>query len=120
MPKRSDKPTKESILEQFEFCKKYYSKLREAYERDEEFYNLDFKDKLRIPSEFKNDRVVLPTARDVVDTGINHTNINNARVFTNKKGTSEIGKKSAEMLRKLGLGIIHGINVESRIAGCKF
>ncbi|KKN72908.1 hypothetical protein LCGC14_0406120 [marine sediment metagenome] len=116
MPKRDEKPTKESILEQFEFCKKYYSKLRTCYEWDENFYNLDFKKKLHIPGEFAKDRVVLPTARDVVDTGINHTNIFNARVFTNKKGTSEIGKKSAEMLRKLGLGIIHGINVESRIA----
>ncbi|KKN64750.1 hypothetical protein LCGC14_0488820 [marine sediment metagenome] len=116
MAKRSDKPTKESILEQFEFCKKYYSKLRTCYETDEEFYNLEFKGRLNIPAEFQRDTVILPTARDVVDTGINHTNINNARVFTNKKGTSEISKKSAEMLRKLGLGIIHGINVEARIA----
>ncbi len=116
MPKRDKKPTKESILEQFEFCKKYYSQLRVKYEEDEEFYNLDFKGRLNIPQEFQKDVVILPTARDVVDTGVNHTNINNARVFTNKKGTSEISKKSAEMLRKLGLGIIHGINVESRIA----
>ena len=116
MPKRGDKPTQDEILKQFEFCKKYYSKLREAYESDEEFYNLDFKDKLNIPGEFKKDIAILPTARDVVDTGVNHTNINNARVFTNRKGTSEISKKSSEMLRKLGLGIIHGINVESRIA----
>lgn len=113
---RDDKPTKDDILEQFEFCKKHYSKLRACYEQDENFYNLDFKGKLNIPGEFKKDRVILPTARDVVDTGVNHTNINNARVFTNKKGTSEISKRSAEMLRKLGLGIIHGINVDSRIA----
>ena len=113
---RSDKPTISEILKEFEFCKKRYSKLRQCYEADESFYNLDFKNRLRIPAEFAKDRVVLPTARDVVDTGINHTNINNARVFTNRKGTSEISKKSAEMLRKLGLGIIHGINVESRIA----
>ncbi len=116
MSKRDKRPTKEEILAQFEFCKKYYSKLRTCYDKDEEFYNLKFKGRLNIPGEFARDRVVLPTARDVVDTGINHTNIFNARVFTNKKGTSEIGKKSAEMLRKLGLGIIHGINVESRIA----
>ncbi|KKL91139.1 hypothetical protein LCGC14_1897680 [marine sediment metagenome] len=116
MPKRDDKPTKASILEQFEFCKKHYSKLRTAYEKDEEFYNLDFKNRLNIPGEFRKDRVILPTARDVVDTGVNHTNINNARVFTNKKGSSEIRNKSSEMLRKLGLGIIHGINVEARIA----
>ena len=112
MSKRSDKPTKDEILKEFEFCKKYYSKLQSVFEEDERFYNLDFKGKLNIPGEFAKDRVVLPTARDVVDTGINHTNIFNARVFTNKKGTSGIGKKSAEMLRKLGLGIIHGINVD--------
>ena len=53
MPKRDDKPTKESILEQFEFCKKYYSKLRDVYETDEEFYNLDFKGRLNIPGEFQ-------------------------------------------------------------------
>ena len=117
MPKRDDKPTKASILEQFEFCKKYYSEMQEIFKtKDEDMYNLDFKDRLNVPKEFQKDVVILPTARDVVDTGINHTNIFNARVFTNKKGTSEIGKKSAEMLRKLGLGIIHGINVESRIA----
>lgn len=116
MPERDDKPTEKEILKQFEFSKKYYSLLRTVYEEDEEFYSLSFKGRLNIPGEFARDRVVLPTASDVVDTGINHTNIFNARVFTNKKGTSEIGKKSAEMLRKLGLGIIHGINVESRIA----
>lgn len=116
MPKRSDKPTIDEIKKEFEFCKTHYSKLRTCYEDDEKFYNLDFKDKLNIPNEFERDRVILPTARDVVDTGINHTNIFNARVFTNRKGTSNISKESTEMLRKLGLGIIHGINVESRIA----
>jgi len=113
---RSDKPTQEEILKEFEFCKTYYSGLQTLYEEDEMFYNLDFKERLNIPQEFKDDVVILPTARDVVDTGVNHTNVNNARVFTNRKGTSEVSKKSAEMLRKLGLGIIHGINVESRIA----
>ncbi len=113
---RDEIPTTSEILKQFEFCKKHYSKLRSCYEKDEAFYNLDFKGKLNIPKEFQKDVVILPTARDVVDTGVNHTNITNARVFTNRKGTSEISKKSAEMLRKLGLGIIHGINVESRIA----
>ncbi len=116
MPKRSDKPTIDGILKQFEFCKKYYSTLRTKYEEDEEFYNLAFKDRLNIPGEFAKDIVVLPTARDVVDTGVNHTNVNNARVFTNRKGTSDVSKESAEMLRKLGMGIIHGINVEARIA----
>jgi len=114
---RDDKPTKDEILKEFEFCKGHYSELQKCFkEKDEKFYNLDFKDKLHVPKEFQKDIVILPTSRDVVDTGINHTNIFNARVYTNKKGSSEISLKSQEMLRKLGLGIIHGINVESRIA----
>ena len=105
------KPTVEEIKDQYEKDKKVYSKLHgECFPKDEQFYNLDFKDRLNIAKEHQEERVVLPTARDVVDTGINHTSIFNARVFTNKKGTSEISNDSAEMLRKLGLGIIHGIN----------
>lgn len=111
------KPSKDEILEQFRFCRdKVYPQLYEKYKEDEKFYECDFKDSLNIPNQFKPDRVVLSTARDVVDVAVNHTDIMNARVFVNKKGTSDIAGESAEMLRKLGLGIIHQVNVESRIA----
>ena len=132
MAKRSDKPTEAEILKEFEFCKTHYSALQTCYEEDEKFYNLDFKDKLNIPGEFSTDRVVLPTARDVVDAAVNHTNILNARVRCVPRGAmgkdfskvSQADKMSALMLQKLGLGIIHGINVEARIApshqGAKF
>ncbi len=111
------KPTVEEIKEQYEKDEKIYSGLHtKCFPKDEEFYNLLFKGRLNIPEEFENDRVVLPTARDVVDAAVNHTDINNARVFANKKSASDISKESAETLRKFALGLIHRTNVESRIA----
>jgi len=116
MPKRNDKPDKEAIMEQFQLCKEKYGALQTEYEEDEAFYELNFKDKLNVPNQFKKDIVILPTARDVVDTGVNHTNIFNARVKTVPKSDKKVDVDAASMLRKLGRGVIHGINVESRIA----
>ena len=113
---RTGRPTVEDILEQAQKCERIYSGLWDKFEEDEKFYECDFKERLNIPNEFADDRIVLPTARDVVDVAINHTDIHNARVFANKKGISERAIEAAEMLRKLGLGIIHQTNVESQIA----
>ena len=110
------KPSIDNILKQFEKNKTIYGTLWSDYEKDEMMYELNFKDLLQIADDFKEDRVCVPTARDVVDAAINHTDIMNARVFVNKKNTSEVSSESAEMLRKLALGLIHRTNVESSIA----
>ncbi len=110
------KPTVDEIKEQYDKDKKIYGTVRGKWAEDEKYYNLDFLSKLNIPTEFSADRVVLPTARDVVDTAVNHTDINNARVYANKKSTSDISKENAEMLRKFALGLIHRTNVEAQIA----
>lgn len=110
------KPSVQDVKDQHERCKKIYGPVQEKFEEDERFYNLDFKAKLNIPKEFENDRIVLPTARDVVDTAVNHTDINNARVFANKKSISAVSDDTAEMLRKFALGLIHRTNVEAQIA----
>ena len=83
---------------------------------DEKFYELAFKENLHVGDDFLADRVIVSTARDVVDAAINHTDIMNARVFVNKHGTTDIAKEAAEMQRKLALGLIHRTNVESSIA----
>lgn len=113
---RKGKPAIDDIKEQYDKCKTVYSGVLGKFGEDEAFYNLNFEGRLNIPKEFAADRVVLPTARDVVDTAVNHTDINNARVFANKKSTSAISAESAEMLRKFALGLIHRTNVESQIA----
>ena len=110
------KPTVDEIKEQYKKDKDIYGAVQQKWAEDEKYYNLDFQDKLNIPTEFQADRVVLPTARDVVDTAVNHTDINNARIYANKKSTSDISKENAEMLRKFALGLIHRTNVESQIA----
>lgn len=110
------KPTVDDIKIIRDKCKNHYAKLWEEYKEDERFYELDFKEDLNIPEEFSKDVVVLPTARDKVDSVVDHSDISDVRVYVNKKNASDTAKESAELLRKLGLGIIHRTNVESTIA----
>ena len=83
---------------------------------DERYYELDFASELGLPDEFKAEGVVLPTARDIVDAAVDHTDISNARVIVNKKGISDVSAASAEMMRKFYLGVINRTNVESPIS----
>lgn len=94
----------------------YQTELLNKFEEDEKYYELDFNELLDIPLEFKKEGIVLPTARDMVDTFVDHIDISNARVFVNKKGTTNIGAEEAEMMRKFYLGLIHRTNVESSIS----
>ncbi len=110
------KPTVDQIKEQHVKDKTTYGELFKKYDEDELFYNLAFKDRIDVGTTFENYRIVLPTARDVVDTAVNHTDINNASVHANKQSTSAISDERAEMYRKFALGLIHRTNVESQIA----
>jgi hypothetical protein len=109
------KPTLEEITELYEACKNYYGELQTAYDRDETFYELNFKTILGLPKEFEQDGVVLPTARDLLDACVDHTDIHNARVFVNRKGTSAKSEEATEMMRKFYLGLINRIEQENQI-----
>ena len=112
------KPTVEEITgDLLPKCTEFYNDLHtKEFNNDETYYELDFKDKLEIPIEFADEGVVLPTARDMVDTFVDHIDISNARVSVNKKGTSQLAIDEAEMMRKIYLGLIHRTNVESDIS----
>ena len=97
-------------------CELLYGPVYENFLEDQRFYDLEFKEDLNLPEQFADDAIVLPTARDVVDAVIDHTDIANARIYVNKKGTSGNAPEDAEMLRKFGLGLIHRTNVEADIA----
>lgn len=97
-------------------CKEYYQDVIDEFKKDETYYELEFKEKLQLPDEFAKEGIVLPTARDMVDTFVDHIDISNARVFVNRKGTSNISAEEAEMMRKFYLGIIHRNNVEADIS----
>jgi len=93
-----------------------YNGVHGKFDEDEEFYELEFKDRLDLPKEFKSSGVVLPTARDMVDTFVDHIDISNARVFVNKKRTNNLSVEEAEMMRKFYLGLIYRTNVEADIS----
>jgi hypothetical protein len=113
---KPEKPTVEQIKALYERCRTIYAPVREQFEFDEKYYELEFKDLLGIPEEFKSEGVVLPTARDMVDTCVDHTDISNARVSVNKQSTSNIDIENSEMMRKFYLGLIHRTEVESSIS----
>ena len=115
------KPTVGEIIEVTKHLREdVYGTLFQKYAEDEKMHELDFKDQLGLPFEFKDDGIVLPTARNVIDTAVDHTDIGNARVFVNYKGTrhpeSQAGRDEQMMLRKFALGLIHRTNVESSLS----
>ncbi len=112
------KPTTDEILELYDDCKRRYSEsgLYEQFAEDERFYELDFRQQLLLPKEFMAEGIVLPTARDLVDTCVDNTDIFNARVWVNRKGTSKQSDEDANLLRKFGLGVLYRNNVEATIA----
>lgn len=111
------KPTFDEIkTELLPKCEELSGEVFKKFEKDQQFYELEFQKQLDIPTEFKNDGVVLPTARDFVDTFVDHIDIGNARVFVNRKKTTDLSVEEAEMMRKFYLGLIHRTNVESDIS----
>jgi len=110
------KPTVEEIKTIISKCDDIYGGLQRLYEKDEQFYELDFQQLLNIPKEYAWEGIVLPTSRDMVDSFVDHIDISNARVFANKKGIHKSNIEEAEMMRKFYLGLIHRTNVESDIS----
>lgn len=83
---------------------------------DEKLYELDFRNELLLPDEFAKEGVVPPTARDLVDACVDHTDISNIRVWCNRKGEGLASEEEGELLRKFALGILYRNNVEAGIA----
>lgn len=113
-----NKPTVDQILELYDETKNKYAEttIYGEWEKDETFYELDFKALLQLPAEFQEEGIVLPTARDIVDTCTDNTDIYNVRVWTNRKGTSKKSEEEQNLLRKFGLGVIYRNNVEATIS----
>jgi len=103
---------------------KDYSALFGKFKEDEDYYELKFKGKLGVPREFANEAVVLPTARDIVDTFVDHINIKNAKVYVNRMSESSIDREREEMMRKFYIGLLYATNTNADLspwrAGAKY
>ena len=115
------KPTKltvPEILQLYKDCKARYdaSGLFTQFDEDERFYELDLIPDLNLPAEFPDAGVVLPTARDLVDTAVDHTDISNVRIWVNKRGEAQKSEEEMNLLRKFGLGVLYRNNVEASIS----
>jgi len=118
MPIKATKPSVEEILTLYDDTKLKYeeSGIWTAWEEDETFYELDFANRLLLPKEFQSEAVVLPTARDLIDTCVDHTDISNVRVWAGKRGESAKSEEEMNLLRKFGLGVLYRNNVEASIS----
>lgn len=97
-----------SILEGFSDLDKlridmetYFGQLHKEIREDERYLKLDFRELLNIPSAFIRDAVVLPTAREVVDTATDHITPKFRRVQVPRRSTeTEKGTEQALKLRR--------------------
>lgn len=116
--RKPSRPSVKDVLALYDDCVLRYSEsgLYGVFDTDEQMYELDFKSLLNLPREFKDEGIALPTARDLVDTCCDNTDIFNTRVWVNKKGTSTKSEEEANLLRKFGLGVLYRNSVEASIS----
>lgn len=76
-----------------------YAALETAVRWDDKFYKLDFDALLGLPDEYEDQGVVLPTAREVVDTAAAHIEPQFRRVTVPRRNTEDSGTEQAVKLR---------------------
>ncbi len=113
---RNGKPGIEEIKTLLLECERVYEPVHSLFEEDDRFYELDFKQYLDLPKEYKSQGIVLPTGRDDVDTALSHTDLFNARIHVVKQGDSEKAREAAELEKKFYQGLIYSTNVNSDIS----
>jgi hypothetical protein len=113
---KNGKPTTDDVLALEQKLTNFYGTTVDKFEKDEVDYELNFKDSLGLPTEFASQGVVLPTARDFVDTFVDHIDIANARVYSNRKAVYAKSELEAEAFRKFGLGMLHMTNLATDIS----
>jgi len=118
MSKTTSKPTISDIMELYKDTENRYNEsgVFDKFEEDERYYELGFKADLKLPKDFADQAIVLPTARDMVDTCVDYTNIDNVIVKVPILKDKPADKVRAEILRKFGYGVLYRNNVESSIA----
>ena len=110
------RPTKQWIFDQLTALHTHYSARNMAFDNDDSYYELMFRDNLGLPEEYKEEGIVLPTSRDIVDAGTNHISTVFARFLRPMRGTGKIAQEQAEMLRKFDTAMFYRTKIESEIS----
>ncbi len=114
------KPTVELVKALLEKCETVYDPLWGKFANDERFHELDFLNDLRIPIEFKSQGIVLPTARDMVDTFTDQIDLYNARIRTTNLSRGRLGDASqheySTMMERFYYGVLYRNMVENSIS----
>ncbi len=110
------RPTKGWIFNQLDTLHTLYSARNTAFDLDDQYYELMFRNQLGLPEEYKEDGVVLPTARDIVDAGTNHVSTIFARFLRPARGDTTEFREQAEMLRKFDTAMFYRTKIESTIS----
>ena len=110
------KPTKQYIYDRLQELKVLYSRRNIAFDVDDQYYELLFRDQLGLPEEYKLDGVILPTSRDIVDAGTNHISTVYARFLRPIRGTGPEAQLQAEMLRKFDTAMFYRTKIESDVS----
>mgnify|MGYP001577786482 CR=1 FL=1 len=114
---RGDKPSIKDILKLDEKLRSdIYNQVHLKFDEDEKYYELNFAGELELPTELADDATVLPTARDMVDSAVDHTDTSNLRINVNKKGLTQKSAEEAEMEREFYLGLNYRTNTETSIS----
>ncbi|KKM08470.1 hypothetical protein LCGC14_1724110, partial [marine sediment metagenome] len=78
----------------------HYGPLHRAMLDDEKFHDLDVGHLLDLPSKFKDQAVVLPTAREVVETAVDHISPSNRRIDVPRRAGTKPALEQAKLLRR--------------------
>ena len=110
------RPTKAWIFDRLTELHSHYSARNIAFDLDDTYYELLFRDQLGLPEEYKDEGVVLPTARDIVDAGTNHIATVFARFLRPMRGDSPEAREQAEMLRKFDTAMFYRTKMEAGVS----
>jgi hypothetical protein len=77
----------------------HYGQLQKELKEDERYYDLNFTDSLNLPRKFTQEATVLPTAREVVDTAVDHVAPGFRRVTVAKRADTEAATIQAAKIK---------------------
>ena len=94
----------------------FFSKMHKAFDLDEDYYDLDFAHALRLPPQFIDDAVVLPTAREVVDTAADHITPEFRRIEVPRRAATPSGTEQARKLQRFYEALLNWLDTQGPIS----